>query len=188
MRATAEKNANFNHIVFKKGVSNETNLPSGYADIITFSQSFHWMDIDSTLLEFYRVLKDGGVLAIYDCVWPPVMDCEIEKTYRELMTKCSKVSYSQENPPVHNDRNTYNDRIKSFGKFRYSREIAFHCVEQCTPQRVVEFTLTQGSTSDTMKIDASIKRDIDEFFDLMKARCSSEFEVIFPYKIVIAKK
>ena len=47
MRATAKKNVCSDRIIFKKGFSNETNLLSDYADIITVSQAFHWMDIDS---------------------------------------------------------------------------------------------------------------------------------------------
>ena len=40
MRETAEKKTNSGCIVFKNGVSNKTNLPSGYADIVTVSQAF----------------------------------------------------------------------------------------------------------------------------------------------------
>ena len=141
MRATAEKNTYSDNIIFKKGVSNETNLPSEYADIITVSQAFHWMDIDSTLIEFYRVLQDGGVLAIYDYDWPPVIDWEIEKEYQELAAKCVQIIYSLENPPVANYRSTYYDRIKSFGKFRYLRETVCHSVEKYTPKKFDSFHL-----------------------------------------------
>lgn len=86
MRAIAEKHMGSDHIIFKNGVSNETNLPSDYADIITVSQAFHWMDIDSSLSEFYRVLKKGGILAIYDAAWP-IVDWEVDKAVIELREK-----------------------------------------------------------------------------------------------------
>ena len=52
----------------------------------------------------------------------------------------------------------------------------------------MEFIADISNASFAMKIDAAIKKDIDEFYDLLKARCSSDFEVIFSYKVVIAVK
>ena len=188
MRATAEKNACSSRIVFQKGFSNETKLPSDYADVITVAQAFHWMDIDSTLPEFYRLLKPGGVLAIYDFAYPPLLDWEIERDFLVLRKKCSEIVYSQEMPPVHNDKNSYDDRIKSFGKFRHSREIVCHGVEKWTPQKVMGFFENVSNASLAVKVDAAIKKDVDEFLELVKARCRDEFEIIFPYKMVIAVK
>ena len=189
MRATAEKYTASDSIVYKKAVSNETGLPSDYADIITVSQAFHWMDIDSTLDEFYRILRKGGVLAIYDCELSPIIDWEIEKAYDELRAKCFDISYSRENPPVHNDKSSYKTRIRAFGKFRYSREATCHSVEKCTPQRVANFALTQGGIiNDALEIDATIQKDIDGFSDLVKMRCANEFDIISSYKMVLAVK
>jgi len=188
MRATAKKKNKYGCIVYRKGVSYKTGLPSDYADIITVSQAFHWMDIDSTLPEFYRILKPGGVLAIYDHEWPPIMDWEIEKAYDELMINASKIVYPSQNSLVHNDKNTYHDRIKSFGRFSHSREAACHSVGKCTPQRMVDFPAALGGINEAMKIDTSIKKDIDEFLDLVKVKYDHEFEIIIPYKIVIVVK
>jgi len=188
MRTTAEKNTNSDRIVFKKGVSNETNLSSDCADIITISQAFHWVDINSSLVEFYRVLKKDGILAIYDFELSPVIDWEIEKAYLDLTAKCSEIYYSQKNPASRNDKSTYHDKIKSFGKFRYSKEVTCHSVEKFTPQRLLEFALETSNALFVMKIDATIKKDIDDFYDLVKAKYSGEFEVIFSYKILLAIK
>ena len=188
MRTTAEKNTVSDNIVFKKGFSNKTNLPSDYADVITVSQAFHWMDIDSTLFEFYRILKLGGVLAIYDFALPPIIGWEIEKAFLDLRAKCTEITYSQKTPPVHNDKNTYNDRIKSFCKFKYSREAMCHSVEKWTLEKAMGLFVNISNASFAMKIDTSIKKDVDEFCDLVKEKSSSEVEIIFPYKIVIAVK
>ena len=188
MRAIAEKIACSDSIVYKRGVSNETNLPSDYTDVITVSQAFHWMDIDSTLVEFYRILKKNGILAIYDFALPPVIGWEIEKAFIELRTKCSEIVYSQETSPVHNDKNTYNDRIKSFGKFRYSREAVLHNAEKWTQEKLMDFIVNISNADFAVKIDTAIKEDVDEFCALIKAKCSGEIEIIFPYKAVIAVK
>jgi len=188
MRAAAEKSFDLSNIVFRKGVSNDTSLPSDYVDIITVSQAFHWMDIDSTLIEFCRILKPGGVLAIYDFVMPPVIDWEIEKAYSEFRKKCSDIVYSQEVPPVHNDKSTYNDRIISFGKFRYSREVECHSVIKLTPLKAAEFLVGITDASFAMEIEPALKKSIDEFYDFVEVKFSSEHEIIIPYRMVIALK
>jgi len=188
MRITAENSFSNSNIVFRKGVSNDTNLPSDYAEIITVSQAFHWMDIDSTLAEFYRVLKPGGVLAIYDFVMPPVIDWEIERATSEFRIKCSDIVYSQEAPPVHNDKSTYNARIISFGKFRYSREVECHSEIKLTPQKAAEFLVGITDASFAVKIEPTFKKSIDEFYDFVKTKFSSELEIIIPYRMVIALK
>jgi ubiquinone/menaquinone biosynthesis C-methylase UbiE len=188
MRTIAEKNVSCDSIAFSKGVSNETNLPEDYADIITVSQAFHWMDIDSSLAEFYRILKPGGVLAIYDFALPPIIDWEIEKAFLALRNKCSEIWYSQEAPPVHNDKKSYVDRIKSFGRFRYSREVECHGVEKWSAQKAMAFLVNISNADFAVNIDDSIKRDVDKFLDLVKTKCGSEFEIIFPYAMLIAVK
>jgi len=188
MRTTAKKNVESDCIIFMNGVSNKTNLPSDYADIITVSQAFHWMDIDSTLLEFYRVIKPGGVLAIYDFILPPILGWEVEEAFAELRAKCHKIIYSQETPPVHNDKDTYNDRIKLFGKFRYSREVKCHNVKIYTLHKLMDFLYDTSMSNIAIKIDDTIKYDIDELNGLVNAKCVDEVEVIFAYNIVIAVK
>ena len=188
MREAAERNIHADHIIFQKGVSNETNLPSSCADVITVSQAFHWMDIDSTLSEFFRVLKPGGVLAIYDFAQPPIVDWEVEKSFSELRRKCSEIVYSQEVSPIHNDKSSYDDRIKAFGNFRYSRTVSCHSVEKWTLKKLIGFFANTSNSSFAMEIDAAIKKDIDAFLSVVKARCSDDLEIIFPYNMVIAKK
>jgi len=188
MRETAEKTTKSNNITYKKGVSNETNLPSDYADVVTISQAFHWMDMDSTLLEIYRILKSDGILAIFDCDWPPAIDWGIEKAYIDLKSKGDAICFSQEKHAVQNDKSSYISVLNSFGKFRFLKEIVCHKVEKCTPKRMIGITLTQGGIQDAMKIDASFKKDVDEYCDLVNARCDYEFEIVFSYRLRIAVK
>lgn len=49
----------------------ETGLPGQGADIVTASQAMHWFDPARALPEIARILRPGGVLAAYDCDWPP---------------------------------------------------------------------------------------------------------------------
>ena len=188
MREKAEKNTRSDHIHYKRGVSNETGLPSDYADIVTVSQAFHWMDIDSTLTEIYRILKEDGVLAIFDCDWPPSIDWVIETAYQELKSKSDAICCAQTKHAEQNDKNSYLNRIRSFGKFRFSKEIVCHSVEECTPERMIEITLSQGSVQSARKLDPSIRKDIDAFCHLVNTHCTDELDIVFSYRLRIAVK
>jgi ubiquinone/menaquinone biosynthesis C-methylase UbiE len=188
MRSTAIDNYDSENISFITGVSNDTGLPSNYTDIITVSQAFHWMDINSTLFEFYRILKPGGILAIYDFVLPPVCDWEIEKTNLEMREKFSNIVYSQERPPVHNDKDTYNDRIKSFGKFRFTRKVECHNTLFMTPLKLADFLIGISNACFAIKTDPSLSKDLDDFYNFVKAKYENDIEVLLPYKLVMAVK
>jgi ubiquinone/menaquinone biosynthesis C-methylase UbiE len=69
---------------FEKALSHQLGLPNETADIITCSQSFHWMEPQSTLKEFARVLRPKGIFAAYDCDWPPTCDWRLDDHYMKL--------------------------------------------------------------------------------------------------------
>jgi len=183
MRKTAEHNyKDIGNITFLNDVSNEITLPSDCADIITVSQAFHWMDIDSTLHEFYRILKTGGVLAIYDMVLPPIIDWEVEKEALNLRERFSDIVYSQETPPTHNDKDSYFDRIMSFGKFRHSRKADFHNALLMTPQKAANFLVGISNACFVIKTDFSLKKDVDEFVILLRQDIVAKLKLLFRIK------
>lgn len=53
-------------VEFQDGTAENTNLPSTSVDLVVCFQSFHWFDPKLTLLEFRRILKPTGRLAV---VW-----------------------------------------------------------------------------------------------------------------------
>lgn len=53
-------------VEFHDGTAENTNLPNASVDLIVCFQSFHWFDPTPTLLEFRRILKPTGRLAV---VW-----------------------------------------------------------------------------------------------------------------------
>jgi ubiquinone/menaquinone biosynthesis C-methylase UbiE len=54
-------------------------------DLVTCSQSFHWMQPQKTLAEFARILKTGGIVAVYDCDWPPSVGQSVERSFARVM-------------------------------------------------------------------------------------------------------
>src|SRR5579872_1774476 len=71
------------HIEYREGVAHQTGLPDGCADIVTASQSFHWMEPTSTLAEIARILRPGGLFAAYDYDSPPAIHWELDRIAQE---------------------------------------------------------------------------------------------------------
>jgi len=172
------KSARTTRILYQKGVSNETHLLSGCADIVTVATAFHWMDIENTLAEVHKILKDGGVFAVVVGGYPSVIDWKVEQAYRVLAEKCAAVSCSREKAATHNARNgiSYLEQIQASGKFQYAKETACHSVEPCTVHGLAALTLTQGNVNDALKIDPSLQKDVDAF------------DVVFAWKMWMAVK
>jgi len=65
---TSMRNAAQYHplVRFYDATAEQTHLPSASVDLITSFQAFHWFNPQPTLLEFHRILKPSGRLAI---VW-----------------------------------------------------------------------------------------------------------------------
>lgn len=63
-------------VEFRNGTAEATNLADASVDLVTCFQSFHWFNPEPTLLEFHRILKLTGRLAV---VWN-VRDREDEFT------------------------------------------------------------------------------------------------------------
>ena len=47
------------------GRADATTLDDGSVDLISVAQAFHWFDPDNTRREFHRILRSGGLAAIY---------------------------------------------------------------------------------------------------------------------------
>ncbi|RTE07206.1 class I SAM-dependent methyltransferase [Paenibacillus whitsoniae] len=175
---------------FVKRLSHQLELPDASADIITCSQSFHWMEPQSTLTEFARVLRPGGVFAAYDYDWPPVVDGEIELHYDLLTAKADKIGKKLAPEQQHAHRwNKFEhlQQIQNSGLFRYSRELVFHQWEMCSADRFAGFALSQGGFQTALKQGASeLQPEVNAF----RERVDWKFEggekpVLFGYRMRI---
>jgi len=145
MRSQAQKD--FPNISFQDGNSYSTNLPTESIDIVSCSQSFHWMEPQSTLLEVNRILKPVGLFVVYDCIWPVTWDWSSECQYRNLLQKAkSLASQNQElaesSKQYPKDRHLFN--IEQSGYFSYCGSIYFDNEEVCDSNRFVGIALSQG--------------------------------------------
>ena len=74
-------------VEYREAFAQETGLDDGCADIVTCSQSLHWMEPEPTFAEAARILRPGGVFAAYDYDWPPVVDPELDEAYEEYQRR-----------------------------------------------------------------------------------------------------
>src|SRR5258705_11021165 len=81
MRRQAEARATTGNVRYQEGFSTATGLPDGCADIVTCSQSLHWMEPESTFAEIARILRPSGVFPAYDCDWPPTFSWPVEQAH-----------------------------------------------------------------------------------------------------------
>jgi ubiquinone/menaquinone biosynthesis C-methylase UbiE len=72
-----------------------TQITPNSVDIVTASQSFHWMNPQTTLAEVARILRPGGVFAAIDCDWPPSVLPELEVAYNQCIAKADDPKYAE---------------------------------------------------------------------------------------------
>jgi SAM-dependent methyltransferase len=120
-----------------------TGLPGGCADIVTASQAMHWFDAGRALPEIARVLRPGGVLAAYDCDWPPCIDWETDAAYAASAQRIEDLETARGLKPPHAGKD-HLVRIRDSGLFRYATEIAMHGCELGDAARLVAVALSQG--------------------------------------------
>jgi SAM-dependent methyltransferase len=149
MRARADAARMAENVRFIQAFAEETGLPDGVADIVTASQSFHWMEHVSTLAEAARILRPGGVFAAYDYDWPPVVHWEVEAAFEEMIERLG-LRRSLRGQDRHT-KDLHLERIRESGHFRYAREVMLHSRERGSADRIVGMALSLGPMTVLLK-------------------------------------
>jgi SAM-dependent methyltransferase len=142
MRDQAEQATEAGNVRFVQAYAQATGLPDGAADIVTSSQSFHWMEPAATLAEAARILRPGGVFAAYDYDWPPVVHPDVEAAFEELLKRVAR--RREERGRMRYAKEGHLERIRASGHFRHVREVVFHSRERGSAERVVGMALSLG--------------------------------------------
>ncbi|WP_284036930.1 class I SAM-dependent methyltransferase [Neobacillus sp. 114] len=178
---------------FVKALSHQLGLPDETADIITCSQSFHWMEPQSTLKEFERVLRPNGIFAAYDCDWPPTCDWRLEDHYKKLISHAEhRLSQllSPERQAHRWNKEEHLHQIQQSGLFSFAKEIVFHNLEKCDAARYANIALSQGGLQTALKFGVQeleaafldFRRHVEEVFS------GETKEVLFSYRMRIGIK
>jgi ubiquinone/menaquinone biosynthesis C-methylase UbiE len=145
MRRRAEEATSAGNVRFVEAYAQATGLPDAAADIVTCSQSFHWMEPVATLAEVARILRPGGVFAAYDYDWPPVVHPDVEAAFEELVRRLG-MRRALEGQPRHT-KDLHLDRMRESGHFRFVREVVLHSRERGGAERIVGMALSLGPLS-----------------------------------------
>ncbi len=143
MRAQAEATTQRGNVRFVQAYAQATGLPAGLADIVTCSQSFHWMEAEPTLAEAARTLRAGGVFAAYDYDWPPVVHWEVEAAFEELLRRVGRLR-SGPRGRMRYAKEGHLERMRASGCFRQVREVVLHSRERGSAERIVGMALSLG--------------------------------------------
>ena len=130
MRERAEQATEAGNVRFVEAYAQATGLPDGVADIVTSSQSFHWMEPTATLAEAARILRPGGVFAAYDYDWPPIVHPEVEAAFEEMLRRVGQRRVVGGRGRMRYSKEGHLERIRDSGHFRYVREAVLHSRER----------------------------------------------------------
>ena len=173
---------------FVQGYGDKTGLQNECADIVICSQAFHWMEPEQTIKEVHRILKKGGIFAVIDADYPPVIHKELEKINSYLHNKTAILEEYKNN--WISEKTEHLNNIKKSGLFEYSREICFSHIEKYDQERFKKFLLSQSS------MQHAIKYNYDKIVDelntldekLYKIFKGQTLNAIYSYKMRIGIK
>jgi SAM-dependent methyltransferase len=133
-------------VEYREAYGHETGFEPATADIVTASQSLHWMEPEPTFAEAARILRPGGVFAAYDYDWPPTVDPEVDEAFiayrarRAQLRARRGIQRGADRWPKHEHLH----RMRASGRFRLCREVVLHSVEEGDAARVVGFAHSLG--------------------------------------------
>lgn len=178
---------------FQQGFGEDTGLLSACADVVTCSQSFHWMEPNATLAEVNRILKKGGVFAAMDCDWPPVTKWEAEQAYMNLFHKVRTIEHTVpkvKSTFVRYPKSRHLANMEESGYFSYVRELVFSSTESCTKERFRNMVLSLGNVQTILKTCPElIEDDLLAFHTAVNDIFNDDtFEIEFCYRMRLGIK
>lgn len=181
----AKKKASaLDNLIFISSFSDDTGLKDHCADVITCSQSFHWMNPETTLNEVYRILKIESILRFMIMIGLLYVIGKQRLNTKNFFKKVREMESTHvdiKDSFVRWDKNNHLSNIEKLGRFRYTREIVFSNCESCNAQRFIEMALSHGG------LQAGIRADRDEIIPyltafkkkIMDIYGDNEFEICF---------
>ena len=145
MRARAARSTPQANVRYVDGSGETTGLEAGSADLVTASQSLHWMDPGPTLHEVGRILRPGGLLCAYEYFSIQTPSWALEAAYLQVREAVRRVRSERGLPHPVVQWQINADRIEASGAFEFVRETAVHSVEEGRGSRLLDIALSEGS-------------------------------------------
>jgi len=75
------------NVIYRKERAEQTSFPDHSVDLVTVAQAIHWFDFDKFYAEVSRVVKPGGLVAVWTYVTmrlTPEIDKVIDRLYEDI--------------------------------------------------------------------------------------------------------
>ena len=154
MRRQAELATPLRNVSYREGFSHATGLDDRCAQVVSCSQSLHWMEPAGTFGEVARILEPGGVFAACDYDWPPMSGSwEADAAFQVCVTHNHEVHGRESDPPALRrwEKSSHLERMRVSGVFRYTREFLLHFADEGDAERLVGLALSQGGVQTLRK-------------------------------------
>ncbi|MEI6101359.1 MAG: class I SAM-dependent methyltransferase [Eubacteriales bacterium] len=189
-RANAKDDVN---VGFVRRFSNDTGLPASFADVVTCSQAFHWMEPIGTLREVNRILRPEGMLMIIDADLTPVCNWKAEYIFRKFAKTLKDIETTDPDISatfVRWNRDKHLGSLAQSGYFIFIREIVFSNKEMFTAERLIRMVLSLGGLQTILKRKPdSIAGSLEEFEQGIREIFGEQpFEAQFGYRVTVGMK
>jgi ubiquinone/menaquinone biosynthesis C-methylase UbiE len=158
-------------VEYREAFADETGLEDNCADVVTCSQSLHWIEPETTFAEAARILRTGGIFAAYDYEWPPIVDPEVDEAFRAYQGRRREVRRARgiQRGADRWGKEQHLDRMRASGRFRYCRELVLHSIEEGDAERIAGFARSLGLPVADMS-DAELEQElgIDELEEVAR--------------------
>ncbi len=155
MRTFAEQATDTSNVRYLGASSYETGLPDACADLVTASQSLHWMRPERVFPEIGRILRPGGVFCAYEYFVLQTPRWELDAEWEVVLARKGELRARlglDENKRVWP---VSLERLEESGVFRYTRELVLHSTERGDGDRLVGFALSEGTMTTLLEAGAT---------------------------------
>jgi len=148
-------------VEYREAFAHDTGLVGSAADIVTCSQSLHWMEPEPTFAEVERILRPGGVFAAYDYDWPPVVDPELDEAFKayQARRRQARQAHGIQRGADRWAKEKHLERMRASGRFRFCREVVLHSVEEGDASRIGGFARSLGMPVAEL-LDEDLEREL----------------------------
>jgi SAM-dependent methyltransferase len=145
------------NVRYVRAFADETGLPGESADLVTCSQSFHWMDREPVLAEAARILRPAGVFAAYDYDMPPLVHPEVDAAFRAHLGRRRRFrdKHEVEAGWTRVPKQGHLDAIRDSGHFAYAREAVFHDAAEVDAERIIGLARSLGLVPELLALGVS---------------------------------
>jgi SAM-dependent methyltransferase len=171
--AMAHAVASASGIAYLRASTLRTPLPGGCADIVTCSQSFHWMSAGQAISEIARILRPDGVFAAYDYDWPPLADWKVAAAF-------SRVIEASGVDPSRPEKAGHAENLKDSGQFRAVRTVFMHARQVAGSSHVARLPLAFGPVARRLS-EGAIERELglDRFLEATGRRLDPQANTLW---------